>query len=132
MASETSTSNARDSMARAMASPSRPGAFAPRPPASLSAAGSSRALSARQAEAPPTRAAGAEHAKCVERERQGSSRAGFVDLDGGGAQPPPSACFARLSTALRLPQVQTARDVVRRRGTKAKMNVSTENIHFVD
>ena len=24
------------------------------------------------------------------------------------------------------------RDVVRRRGTKAKMNVSTENIHFVD
>ena len=91
MASETSTSNARDSMARAMASPSRPGAFAPRPPASLSAAGSSRALSARQAEAPPTRAAGAEHAKCVERERQGSSRAGFVDLDGGGGQPPPSA-----------------------------------------
>ena len=24
------------------------------------------------------------------------------------------------------------RDVVRQRGTKAKMNVSTENIHFVD
>ena len=31
-----------------------------------------------------------------------------------------------------LDEVLSVRDVVRQRGTKAKMNVSTENIHFVD